>query len=140
MKSMPSIARKFQYIYSGLGSPQTWPVQYDITLAPSQPSSQVYQLKGVPKANPSVSYVLLDVTRDTLAPVKAQWFYTNGGTVVMQFVNATANGTYLLPTTETIDIAFPEYKVHAVGQYGDYSINQPIPAAIWQASPQPLPT
>ncbi|MBV8340734.1 MAG: hypothetical protein JO343_12370 [Candidatus Eremiobacteraeota bacterium] len=139
MKSMPSIARKFQYIYSGLGTPETWPLDYDITLVQS-PSAQTYELKGVPKNNPNVSYVLLDVTRETLAPVKAQWFYQNGGTVVINFDNATVNGKYLLPSTETIDVSFPEYRVHAVGHYGDYSINQPIPDAVWLASPQPLPT
>ena len=141
MKSMPSIAKQFRYIYSGLGTPETWPVQYDITRVQGQSSdTQNYELKGVPKSNPNVSYVLLDVARDTLAPVSAHWFYTNGGTVVMSFQNATVDGGYLLPTTETIDIAFPEYKVHAVGHYGDYVVNQSIPDAVWQASPQPLPT
>lgn len=141
MNSMPSIAKQFRYIYSGLGTPETWPVQYEITRAQEQASgAQSYELKGVPKSTSNVSYVLLDITRDTLAPIVAHWFYKNGGTVVMEFQNAPVNGSYLLPTIETIDIAFPEYKVHAVGHYGEYIINQPIPDAIWLASPQPLPT
>jgi hypothetical protein len=139
MNSMPSIARQFQYIYSGLGTPQTWPEQYEISrVASAEPQS--YELKGVPKNNSNVTYVLLDVTTDTLAPIGAHCFYTNGGRVDMQFQNTLVNGTYWLPTTETIDIAFPEYKVHAVGHYGDYSVNQPIPDSVWQASPEPLPT
>lgn len=137
MGSMPSIAKQFRYIYSGLGAPQTWPLHYDISL--NQTSDSQYELKGVPKDNPNVSYVLLDVTRGALTPVSASWFYKNGGTVTMAFQNAPASG-YVLPSVETIDINFPEYKVHAVGTYGSYSINQPIPNAIWNPSPQPLPT
>jgi len=139
MKSMPSIARKFRYIYAGLGTPETWPAQYDISRVEST-SPKTYSLKGVPKANSDVSYVLMDVDTDTLAPTTARWFYKNGGTISMQFQNAAVSGKYWLPQTETIDIDFPEYKVHAVGTFGTYSINQPIPSAIWQTSPQPLPT
>ena len=140
MNNMPSIAKRFQYIYSGLGTPQTWPLHYTVTLVSPQPSSDMYELKGVPKESSNVSYVLLDVSRDNLAPIQTQWFYTNGGTVFMHFDNKTVGGKYLLPSAETIDIAFPEYKVHATGHYAEYTINQPIPDAIWQASPQPLPT
>jgi hypothetical protein len=141
MNSMPSIAKQFRYIYSGLGTPQTWPSQYDISLVPDQSAdSNSYELKGVPKTNSNVSYVLLDVTRDTLTPIAAHWFYTNGGQVTMGFQNAPASGGYVLPTMETIDISFPEYKVHATGHYGPYVINQPIPDSIWETSPQPLPT
>jgi hypothetical protein len=136
---MPSIAKQFRYIYSGLGTPLTWPLQYDITLQQDQSVNGSYVLKGVPKNNPGISYVLLTVESTTLAPTQAQWFYANGGTVSIQYENSSASG-YLLPSLETIDIAFPDYKVHATGHYGQYIVNQPIPESVWLASPQPLPT
>jgi hypothetical protein len=141
MKSLPSIAKQFRYIYTGVGTPETWPSQYDVTFAQAQTAdSKTYQLRGVPKNNPNLSYALLDVARDTFAPVAAQLYYKNGGTIALQFENAPVEGGFLLTAVETIDIAFPDYKVHAVGHYGTYSINQPIPGSVWQQNPQPLPT
>ncbi|HME80924.1 MAG TPA: hypothetical protein VKF82_02495 [Candidatus Eremiobacteraceae bacterium] len=137
------MARKFRNIYTGVGTPETWLAQYDVTFAEDQVSnSQSYKLKGVPKGTSSVgiSYVLLDVASDTFAPTSAHVFYSNGGTVALQFENEAVNGIYRLPALETIDIAFPDYKVHAVAHYGAYEINAPIPESIWQSSPQPLPT
>ena len=139
MNSMPSFAGKFRYIYSGLGTPETWPSSYDVTRVAGDPESATYELKCVPRTTTGVSYMLWDVTRDTYAPVAAHVFYTNTGRVDLQFENAQSGG-YLLPLTETIDIAFPDYKVHAVGHYGTYSINRPIPDSVWQTSPAPLPT
>ncbi|MBV8282932.1 MAG: hypothetical protein JO347_12845, partial [Candidatus Eremiobacteraeota bacterium] len=139
MNSMPSIAKQFKYLYEGLGTPETWPAQYDISRV-DNPDPKVYSLKGVPKSAGGIKYVLLDVASDNLAPIDAHWFYANGGTVAIQYRNAMVQGQYMLPASETIDMSFPEYKVHATGTFGDYSINQPIPNAIWQVSPQPLPT
>ena len=141
MRSIPSIAKQFRYIYTGVGTPDTWPSQYDVSFATDQPSEPTsYDLRGVPKNNPNISYVILKVARDTYAPLAAHLSYKNGGTIDLSFENSTVEGGYLLPSTETIDIAFPDYKVHAVGKYGTYSINQPIPSAVWQQSAQPLPT
>ena len=141
MQSIPSIAKQFRYIYTGVGTPETWPSQYDVSFAQDQPIVQTaYNLRGVPKNNPGISYIILKVARDTYAPLAAHVLYKNGGTVDLSFDNGAVAGGYLLPLTETIDIAFPDYKVHAVGKYGTYSINQPIPSSVWQQNPQPLPT
>src|SRR5271167_4433960 len=36
MKSMPSIAKQFRYIYSAAGTPETWLSRYDVTFAEGQ--------------------------------------------------------------------------------------------------------
>lgn len=132
MHSVPSIAKAFQQTYAALGTAETWPKQYDITLiAPDQASPASYELKCVPKSGGNVDHVLLDVAADTVAPLRVRWFYRNGATIDMAIDNATVSDTYLLSKTETLDVSFPSYAGHAVVHYGDYSINQPIPAAVW---------
>ncbi|MBV8171204.1 MAG: hypothetical protein JO219_04645 [Candidatus Eremiobacteraeota bacterium] len=140
LKSLPSIARKFSYIYSGTGTPETWASAYDVSFAASSaPDAQTYELKAVPKTSGDISYAVLDVARDSPAALGARVYYKNGGLVVLAFQNQMVSG-FVLPTVETIDITFPEYKVHAVGRYGAYVINQTIPDSVWQTTPQTLPT
>src|SRR5579872_1410869 len=143
MNSMPAIAKRFSYIYSGAGTPETWPSMYDITLMTGQTAgSSSYALRGVPKTKSPVGIaaVILDVDSTTFAPIAAHLSYENGGTIALQFQNALVGGKYQLPSTETIDIAFPEYRVHAVAHYGTYSVNGAIPDSVWQTTPQSLPT
>jgi hypothetical protein len=139
MRSVPAVAKAFQQTYAGLGTPETWPGQYDLSLVPlDQPASAtMYELKGVPKSGGNVDHILLDVDRDSYAPIRARWFYRNGATIDMAIENAQVNGMFLLPKTETLDVAFPSYAGHAVVHYSDYTVNQPIPASVWQQSPQP---
>ena len=142
MHSVPAVAKSFEKIFAGLGTPETWPSQYDISLAPLDPpgNATIYGLRGVPKQGGSVDHILLDVSQTTYEPLKARWFYKNGATIVMVIQNALAGNKYLLPKTETLDIDFPSYKAHAVASYGDYSIDTPIPDTVWQqpaASPSP---
>ena len=138
MQTVPAIAQPFQKIFSGLGTAETWPQTYDISMMPlrSPESSSTYELKGVPKAGGNVAYILLDVSQTTYEPLEARWFYKNGAMIVLGVQNALASGRYLLPKTETIDIDFPAYKAHAVAHYGEYAINTPIPESIW---PSPTP-
>jgi hypothetical protein len=140
MHSVPAIAKGFQQTYASLGTAETWPKQYDITLVTLEPvSATMDELKGVPKNGGSVDHILLDVASDSVAPIRVRWFYRNGATIDMSVENAMVNSVYLLPKTETLDVKFPSYAGHAVVHYGDYSINQPIPASVW-ATPRPSPS
>jgi len=131
MRSVPAAAKAFQQMTASLGTAETWPNTYDITLVPPDPSAGYYELKGAPKNSSStVDHILIDVAKDTLAPIRARWFYHNGSTIDMTIENAMA-GQYLMPKTETLDLSFPSFAGHAVGHYGDYSLNQPIPASVW---------
>jgi len=134
MHKVPGPAKSFQRIFAGLGTPETWPSQYQISLVTPDLASGngIYELRGVPNKGGSVDHILLDVSQTTYEPVKARWFYKNGATIVMSIVNAMAGDKYLLPKTETLDIHFPSYKAHAVANYGEYSINTPIPDSVWQ--------
>jgi hypothetical protein len=140
MQTVPALAQPFQKIFSGLGTAETWPQAYDITMMPLKlpESASVYELKGIPKAGGNVAYILLDVSQTTYEPLKARWFYKNGATIVLGVQNGLADGRYLLPETEDVDINFPSYRAHAVAHYGAYAINTPIPASIWP-SPTPKP-
>jgi len=132
MKSVPAAAKAFQQMTASLGTAETWPNTYDITLVPPDPSAGYYELRGVPKNSSStVDHILIDVAKDTVAPIRARWFYHNGSTIDMTIDNAMAGGQYLMPKTETLDLSFPSFAGHAVGHYGDYSVNQPIPASVW---------
>jgi hypothetical protein len=134
LQSVPLVAEAFQRAYSGLGTPETWPERYVVTVvAPDQTSnSNAYELKGIPKSGGNVDHILIDVARDSASPIRARWFYRNGATIDMAIENAFVGNLYLLPKTETLDIVFPSYSAHAVAHYGDYSINQPIPATVWE--------
>ncbi len=135
---VPAVAQAFQRTYAGLGTAETWPQRYDISVVAldQKASATMYELKGIPKNGGNVAYILIDVARDSAVPIRTRWFYRNGATIDMAIEN-TLVGLYLLPKTETLDIAFPSYTGHAVAHYGDYSINQPIPASIWEQNPQP---
>ncbi|MBV8282246.1 MAG: hypothetical protein JO347_09320, partial [Candidatus Eremiobacteraeota bacterium] len=141
MHSVPAVAKSFEKIFAGLGTPETWPAQYDITLVPLDPpaNATTYELRGVPKAGGNVDHILLDVSQTTYEPLRARWFYKNGATIGMTIQNSLA-GNYLLPKTETLDIDFPSYRAHAVASYGDYSINTPIPDSVWQQQPTASPS
>lgn len=137
MNSVPAVASAFQRLYGGLGTPQTWPTRYDISLNRLASVPGPYELRGVPKKVGNVDHVLFDVARATAVPVEARWFYRNGSTIDLRIQNAQVAGRYWLPSLETVDIAFPQYKASAVAHYGQYSINQPIPSSVWQPSPGP---
>jgi hypothetical protein len=137
MQSVPAIAQAFKKTYGGMGTPQTWPQQYNLTLIPPDQTSDsnVYELKGTPKnAGSNLDHVLFDVDRATAAVVRARWYYHNGATIDMAIDNTLVSQRYHLPKTQTLDIVFPSYAGHAVAQFGDYSINQPIPASVWSAN------
>jgi len=138
MKTVPAAAQAFQRTYAGLGTADTWPKKYDLTLVTTDEAggATMYELKGIPKNGGNVDHILLDIDRVSLAPLRARWFYGNGATIDMAIENAVVGGAYLLPKTETLDIAFPSYAGHAVAHFADYSINQPIPASVWEQNPQ----
>jgi len=137
MKSVPDAAKAFQQIYTALGTAETWPEQYDMSLVELDPQAgaTTYELKGVSKSGGDIDHVVIDVAKDTAAPTRARLFYRNGATIDMAIENAMVDGQYLLPKTETLDLNFPSFAGHAVGHYGDYSVNQPIPDTVWAHSP-----
>lgn len=133
VNAVPAEARAFQHIYEGLGTPETWPEKYVITMLPETTYNtvHVFELQGVPKKIGNVDHVVLDVAMDSYAPVRARWFYRNGGTAEMQIYEQRVQGKYLLPSTENIQINFPAYEAHGTVSYGEYKINQPIADSVF---------
>lgn len=82
MQTVPALAKPFQKIFAGLGTPETWPSRYNISIVPldAPNNATMYELNGVPKAGGNVDHVLLDISQTTFEPLKARWFYKNGAT------------------------------------------------------------
>lgn len=133
MNSVPAIAKAFQDVYASLGTPQTWPMTYNITVVTPSISSErpIYEMRGVYKRSAKVDHVLLDVDAATFEPVEARWFYTNGATIVMNIQEKIVDGKHPLPAHETLNVAFPQYKGDADVVYGDYVLNQAIPDSVF---------
>jgi hypothetical protein len=132
LNTVPAIAKPFQSVYASLGTPATWPATYNITEVTPSPDAgpNVYELRGVFKHPSNVDHILLDVDATTFAPVLARWYYKDGATVVMH-VQEALYGKYRLPKHETVDVRFPQYSGSATVDYGDYVINEPIDASVF---------
>jgi hypothetical protein len=133
MNSVPSIAKGFQNVYASLGSAATWPHTYDITLATPLTTGDrpMYGLRAVYKRASKVDHILLDVDANTFDPVTVRWFYTNGATIVMKVEEQLVDGKYRLPSHESLDVSFPQYRGHADVRYGSYVVNKPIPDSVF---------
>lgn len=136
MNSVPTIAKAFQDVYASLGTPQTWPRTYDITVCTPAVSGDrpIYELRAVYKRESKVDHILLDVDATTFDPIQARWYYTSGATIVLNVEEQSVEGKYRLPAHETIDVAFPQYKGDADIRYGAYVINHPIPDSVFTKS------
>jgi hypothetical protein len=131
MRTVPAIAKTFQNVYASLGTPATWPGTYEIVLVstPVENGRGVYVLRGAYKKQSTVDHILLDVDAGSFDPITVRWFYRNGATIVMA-IEESAVGTYRLPMTERLEIAFPSYRGSAVVSYGSYAINRDIPPTV----------
>jgi hypothetical protein len=137
MTQVPSIAKDFANAYGWVGTPETWPSIYDITLVPTN-SPGVYELRGTYKPNApthvaidksagsTLDHVLLDVDKQTFDPVRVTWVYHNGATIVMNIVTQAVDGKYRLPQRETLDMNIPGQHATGLVTYGPYHTNIPI--------------
>lgn len=134
MNAVPAEAKAFQHIYEGLGTPETWPDKYVITMLPQTTynGAPVFELQGVPRKVGNVDHVILDVAADNYTPVRARWFYRNGGKAEMLVTEARIDDKYMLPSIEKIQINFPSYEAYGTVTYGRYIINQPIPDSVFK--------
>jgi hypothetical protein len=138
MTQVPSIAKDFSNVYGWVGTPQTWPSIYDMTLQPTK-SSGVYELRGTYKpgapthvgldkaAGSTLDHVLLDVDAQTYDPIKVSWIYRNGSTIVMNVTTQAVAGKYRLPLRESLDMNIPHEHATALVTFSTYQTNIPIP-------------
>ncbi|HEY1977685.1 MAG TPA: hypothetical protein VGG89_14120 [Candidatus Baltobacteraceae bacterium] len=112
--------------------PQTWPAKYGVTsVTPSSTGgTQTYLLQAQPKSDPSVDHVVFGVTEADYQPVSAHWFYKDGSSIQLAIQNQQIQG-YIVPQTETISIAMPQYNLDATATYGQYSIDTPVADSVF---------
>ncbi len=106
--------------------------QYAITPLVDNGTASTYTL--VPKNTGSrVKSITVTINDQTALLTKAQWNYTNGGTLT--FGQAYANvGTYRLPSKASIAARFPGYSVDGTLTFSNYQPNATVSPSVF-ASP-----
>lgn len=131
--SLPPGAQQFQRFFGSIGTPETWPKTYDISLTGTSGAGAGarYLLRMVPKDRSSnVDHVDVIVDSENLGVVKEQWFYRDGAGITMDQVNERVGG-YVLPKEQIADFNFPSYKAHAVSTFDGYHLNVSIPDSVF---------
>jgi len=67
------------------------------------------------------------------APLHAQWFCRDGGTIDMHITEQEGAGGYDLPQHAEADMHFGGCAVHASFQYGTYAVNETVADAVFIA-------
>jgi hypothetical protein len=129
--NLEKVPEKYQRGFAQLGTPRTWPQNYDMQVVSKDTvdGTCVYHLRGTPRNNSDVDYMLADVPSGT-GPIKATWYLHGGGTVSSTFDMAPV-GDYLMPKAQHADIDAEGFKIHADIAYGDYDINGDISSAVF---------
>ena len=132
MNNVPSLAQGFEHTVSSMGTPETWPVRYDITLHGTQTHRKhlAYVLVGTPKNGGNVKTVTMWVNTKTFAIESVMFDYNNGATLSVE-LNHHGPSPYHLPTTAQLSAKFPQYSGNAEIRYGTYQINNPIPDSVF---------
>lgn len=129
LNSAPMIARNFQTTVASMGSPQTWPLDYSMSLQGTQVNRGhlAYLLVGTPKRHgSSIKNVTMWVAVKTFALETVSFSYQNGSSLNLDFSHHGPSPDHL-PTRITVNAKFPSYTGSAQIIYGTYQINVPIP-------------
>jgi outer membrane lipoprotein-sorting protein len=129
----PSYARGLGSTLSTMGTPQTWLRDYAIAAPVTQPHGRhtAYVLTGTPKRSSRVKSVTMWISATTYAIESMTFSYTNGASLVVAYQRHPGVSQYHLPRSATVSAKFPAYSGSAHITYGDYQLNQPIPAAVF---------
>ncbi len=121
-----SMPEQYRELFAELGTPLTWPTQYDLRLVASTAQPQTFQIEGVPKRPGEVERLVVDLDGDTGSPLHARWFCRGGGTIDMRITEQAGANGYDLPQHAEADLSFGGYLVHATFEYGAYAVNENI--------------
>jgi outer membrane lipoprotein-sorting protein len=131
----PRIARGLGDTLAKMGTPQTWLRDYDVGAPSQQPHGKhlAYVLTGTPKNTGSrVKTMTMWVSATTYAIETMAFSYTNGATLTVNFQRHHGATQYHLPRSATLVAKFPGYSGNAKLEYGDYQLNQPIAASVFE--------
>ncbi len=135
LNNPPSYARGLGDTLSTMGTPQTWLRDYAIAAPASRPHGRhtAYVLTGTPKKSGSrVKSMTMSVSATTYVIESITFAYTNGASLVVTFLHHTGISQYRLARSATVVARFPGYSGNATITYGNYQLNQPIPASVFQ--------
>ena len=129
LDTAPTIAKSFQTTIADMGSPQTWPLDYMMSLKGTQMNRGhlAYVLVGTPKRQGStIKNVTMWVAVKTFALETVAFSYQNGSSLDLDFSHH-GPSPYHLSTHVTVNAKFPSYSGSAQIIYGTYQTNVPIP-------------
>jgi len=131
----PSYARGLDNTLSTIGTPQTWLRDYAIAQPVSQPHGHhtAYLLTGTPKRESRIKTMTMWISATTYGIESIVFSYTNGASLTVAFQRHHGATQYHLARTATVVAKFPSYSGNARIVYGDYLLNQPIPATVFAA-------
>jgi len=124
---MPRIPEQSRRVFGELGTPLSWPAQYDMNVLGSTVADgrTTYHLRGVPKSPNDIDHMLLDLDGDPAVPLHVQWFLHDGGTIAMT-IRSEFDGMHELPKHADLDLTTGGYKIHAAIDYGNYVVNETL--------------
>lgn len=133
LNNPPSYARNLGNTLSTLGTPQTWLRDYTIASPVSQPHGHhaAYVLTGTPNRPSRVKSMTVSFSDKTYGIESVAFTYSNGATLDITFTRHHGISQYHLPRSATVVAKFPGYSGNATITYGDYQLNQPIPASVF---------
>ena len=129
----PRLAAGLGNTLATMGTPQTWLRDYAIGMPAvhSHGHHSAYVLTGTPKRSSRVKSMTMWVSATTFAIESIDFAYTNGATLNVSFAHSHGISQYHLARRATIVAHFPSYTGNATITYGNYVLNQPIPASVF---------
>ncbi len=123
---------KFQNLVSATPSYDQVVAQYTVTPLSDDGGASTYSL--VPKATGSrVKSVTITVNDQSALLTRAQWSYTNGGTLSFDQSYSTV-GSYRLPSKADIAARFPGYSVDGTITFSNYKPDAPVSPSVFAPS------
>ncbi|HEX4013999.1 MAG TPA: hypothetical protein VHX17_08945 [Candidatus Cybelea sp.] len=134
LQNVPGALSRFKDLATQTPSYEQATAQY--TIAPLTDNGTVSTYSAVPKkAGGRVKSITLTITDATALIARAQWTYTNGGTLDFDQTYTTI-GQYRLPAKADISARFPGYSVDGTLTFSNYQPNATVSPSVF-ASPNP---
>lgn len=126
--SVPSYARGFQRIFDDVGNPDAWEKANDIVVAgdTSLDGRDTIVLRLTKKIHSDIlDHSLAYVDLASFVLVRMEWYYTNGGKIVMT-QQYRKQGQFWVLGQQHATIAIPYVRAVADATYGTYETNVPV--------------
>jgi outer membrane lipoprotein-sorting protein len=129
----PRVASGLDNTLSTMGTPQTWLNDYAIAAPVVQPHGRhnSYVLVGTPKRQSRVKTMTMYVSASTYVIEGVTFAYNNGALLQVTYAHHHGISQYHLARSAKVVARFPGYSGSATILYGQYAINQPIPASVF---------